>query len=332
MEDFFDYHDNFHDIKEVKSNLILGEKDRKRRKITIAIPTYKRPELLEVSLKSAVEQKGFYDFEVIVIDNDPDSTETKKVVEKFMKPNVFYYKNEKNVGLYSNWNRCIELAQGEYITILNDDDWLSEDYLSQCQKYLSSKVDGLYFKYNTAYEQSFKDKGQPDGGHRFMRLKGIMAREKKRMTLFDFFLGNKSAGTLGVIMRTAYLKRLGGYKANYFPSADYILHTDFCRNFRVYRINKKINYYRVAENLSAKQETLKIWEYLDTQIREEIIRMMGTNERNEKLLHYVNGLIRDNQIKGLIDVWSYKTDTHIKQDIRHVLLRKIDGLKYELNI
>ena len=32
-----------------------------------------------------------------------------------------YYKNEKNIGMYGNWNRCIELSNGEYLTILNDD-------------------------------------------------------------------------------------------------------------------------------------------------------------------------------------------------------------------
>lgn len=39
-------------------------------KITIAIPTYKRPELLKEALDSAINQIGYTEYEIIVVDND----------------------------------------------------------------------------------------------------------------------------------------------------------------------------------------------------------------------------------------------------------------------
>jgi hypothetical protein len=41
------------------------------------------------------------------------------------------YKNEFNIGLYGNWNKCLTLAKGKWITILNDDDLLENNFLTE---------------------------------------------------------------------------------------------------------------------------------------------------------------------------------------------------------
>lgn len=325
---YFEYTDNFSSIKETESVMVLGNPNRKRRLMTIAIPTYKRAELLETSLKSAVNQLHFKDFEVIIVDNDPESVETEKVVRKYLKDNVYYFRNKANIGLYNNWNRCIELAKGRYISILNDDDWLSPLFLAQCRKHLGKNVDGLYFKYQTVYEKAFSDKGTIKN-ERFSGIKNCLARDQRKLTSFDFLLGNKSAGSLGTLFNTSKLKQLGGYNAAYHPSSDYILHANFCHQFNVYRINKTMSFYRVAENESARQEVLKTWEYLDTDIRCQIIRRIG---KHRLFLQYINMLVTDLQIKSLIENWDYETETKVTYNLQHKLLEKVSGLKYDLNL
>ena len=265
---YFEYTDNFAVIKDIEADLVVGSPERKKYKFTIAIPTYKRPEMLERSLKSAVGQKHIKDFEVIIVDNDPESTETEKVVRQFQSDNVYYFKNKANVGLYNNWNRCIELAMGEYITILNDDDWFSAYFLAYCSKHLKKGVDGLYFKYHFFYEGEFADKAKAKN-NKFDAVKKNLSRMQTRMTPLDFVLGNRSAGSLGTLFNVEKLKSLGGYNATYHPSSDYILHANYCMHFNVDRINRQLCYYRIAENESAKQEVLKTWEYLDTDIRHQ---------------------------------------------------------------
>lgn len=328
VTDFFRYTNNFRKISDVKSEMKIGNNHTRNVKYTIAIPTYNRPDLLIQAFSSACKQDFEGEFEVLIVDNS-DNNQTLDILKEHTCENLYYYKNEENLGMFGNWNRCIELSKGEYLTILNDDDILSRNYLSVCEKYLNSGVDGLVFKTNKRFEGSFSEKKKSENNWVIKKLLRIFSRKSNRMTLFDFFLGNKSSGTLGVLLRKEYLKDLGGYNPDYFPSSDYVLHANYCFRFNLYLINEKLNYYRVAENESAKQETLQKWEYIDNEIRKYFIPLIG---KNMKLLVRLNSLIQDNRVKGLIDNWNYQTETKIEYKLKHRILQKLVGLKYYLNI
>lgn len=95
-------------------------------KLTIAIPTYNRLSQLKNCLNRAIQAMLSYDgIEVIVSDNC--STDgTKEYVESVVKPyaHARYYRNESNLGMDRNFLNCLELAQGEYIWTLGDDDYI----------------------------------------------------------------------------------------------------------------------------------------------------------------------------------------------------------------
>lgn len=328
-DNYFEYKDNFIQYSDIKSKMILGNPNRKNRLLTIAIPTYRRSELLENALISALNQVGIDDYELVIVDNDCSSSATEKIVAKNLNENVYYFKNEKNIGLYGNFNRCIELAKGEYITILNDDDWLSENYLMNCMKYLKPEVDGLYFPSNIV---DLRHNNTKDRKKKYLILKKIfktISKKNNKMKLFDFFLGNRSYGTLGVLMKTSNLKKLGGYNPDYFPSSDYVLHANYCYNYNVYFINERLNYYRVAVNESAKQETLQIWEHLDVRIRDYFIEIIG---KRKKILKYMNLLITENEIEYLEKYWNYETQFQKKHYITRKILQRLLTIKDQLNI
>lgn len=97
--------------------------------ITIAIPAYKTEYLAE-TIHSALIQT-YSEFEVLVVD-DCSPRGVKEVVEKFDDARLRYFRNEKNVGKEDpsrNWMRCLDLARGEYICILCDDDIYGPEYL-----------------------------------------------------------------------------------------------------------------------------------------------------------------------------------------------------------
>lgn len=326
---FFEYSDNFSRYRDKKSILILGDSDRGSKLFTIAIPTFKRPELLENALKSALNQVDIDDYEIVIVDNDYNSSNTEKIIDKYSNDHVYYFKNEENIGMFGNWNRCIELAKGKYITILNDDDWLSSNYLSCCMNYLNPEIDGLYFRNNVIDLRHSKNVIKKERYLILKRVIRIFSKKRKKLTLFDLFLGNKSAGTLGVLMRTEYLKKLGGYNPEYFPSSDYVLHANYSYKYNVSFINEKLNYYRIAENESSKQETLEAWEYLDNDIRNYFINVIG---KNKGFLMYLNKLIQENRVEGLVKTWHYKTDKKRKHNLFRGILNKIISIKYYLNI
>jgi glycosyltransferase involved in cell wall biosynthesis len=90
-------------------------------KVSILIPTYNHAHFLDEAIQSALAQT-FTDFELIIVDNC-STDNTDQVVAKFLvDKRVSYVKNETNLGLVGNWNKCLELANGEYIKFLCSDD------------------------------------------------------------------------------------------------------------------------------------------------------------------------------------------------------------------
>lgn len=100
-------------------------------KFSICIPAYKSRFLSEC-IQSILGQ-SYADFEVLVL-NDCSPEPVREIVRSFHDARMRYYENEHNVGavrLTDNWNRCIALAEGEFVVIMGDDDRLEPDYLEE---------------------------------------------------------------------------------------------------------------------------------------------------------------------------------------------------------
>ncbi|WP_262249429.1 glycosyltransferase family 2 protein [Parapedobacter soli] len=100
-------------------------------KFSVCIPAYKSRFLVEC-IQSILGQ-SYADLELIVL-NDCSPEPVEKVVRGFSDTRIRYYENEANVGavrLTDNWNRCVALAEGEYVVIMGDDDRLEPDYLEE---------------------------------------------------------------------------------------------------------------------------------------------------------------------------------------------------------
>lgn len=122
---------DFHKYDNVNSVLIWG-KHPEAPKFSIMIPTYKRYGFLKQSLHSALNQKNFDDYEIVISDNDAEGEKagiTLELIREINSEKVVYYKNEKNIGIYGNTLRAAQLAHGRYVVLLNDDDLLHPRYL-----------------------------------------------------------------------------------------------------------------------------------------------------------------------------------------------------------
>lgn len=98
-------------------------------RLTVSIPTCERPELARRAVMSVVSAAGHpaaQSVEIVVSDNSPDRATERLVTEALAGwPGPSRYeRNERNVGMVGNFNRCIDLAQGRWVQILHDDDYL----------------------------------------------------------------------------------------------------------------------------------------------------------------------------------------------------------------
>ncbi len=88
--------------------------------VTVAIPTHNRADLLGEAIDSVLQQT-FQDFELLVLD-DASTDDTPMVVDSYTDPRIRRIRHSVNLGMKANWNRGVELADGEFITLLHDDD------------------------------------------------------------------------------------------------------------------------------------------------------------------------------------------------------------------
>ncbi|MFC1510448.1 glycosyltransferase family 2 protein [Candidatus Omnitrophota bacterium] len=100
-------------------------------KISVCIPTYNGAKYLRECLDSILAQT-FRDFEILLVD-DGSCDDTFHIAEEYARRDVRFRieQNEHNLGLVNNWNRCLELAEGEWIKFVFQDDFIKETCLEK---------------------------------------------------------------------------------------------------------------------------------------------------------------------------------------------------------
>lgn len=88
--------------------------------VSIMIPTYNAQTTIKGTLISILAQT-YKNLEVVIVDN-ASTDNTVNVVHQFDDPRLKIIINPVNLGAEGNFNRCIELATGDYIAIYHADD------------------------------------------------------------------------------------------------------------------------------------------------------------------------------------------------------------------
>ena len=140
--------------------------------ISVVIPTHKRADLLFYELEHIYMQKDA-DFEVIVVNDIEEEDETDAIREKF--PDVIYIKDSKIQGPSNKHKAGLKIAQGEYLYMPDDDDYLTDEYFfKKAVSYMEQypKVGFISGGVNILYQ--FSD-GRPDKIKRqFMNVSGYI--------------------------------------------------------------------------------------------------------------------------------------------------------------
>jgi Glycosyl transferase family 2 len=97
--------------------------------VTVCVPTFQRPELLELALRSALAQT-FQDFRILIGDNG-GLEETKAVVERINDSRITYVRHAENLGMMGNWVWLMNQADTPYAASLHDDDEWEPTFLQQ---------------------------------------------------------------------------------------------------------------------------------------------------------------------------------------------------------
>ena len=97
--------------------------------VSILLPVYNNKDDILNAIQSIIDQT-FSDWELIIVD-DCSTDGTDKIIVDFIsgKNNIFYQKNDVNIGIYSSLNNALLKATGKYICRIDSDDTVDKLYL-----------------------------------------------------------------------------------------------------------------------------------------------------------------------------------------------------------
>lgn len=110
-------------------------------KVSIGLPVYNGERYIQRAIESNLGQT-FADLELIICDN-ASTDGTRSICEQFARkdPRVRYYCSPTNRGAMWNFNRCFELARGEYFKWSAHDDLLDPTFIEKCVQALDANPD-----------------------------------------------------------------------------------------------------------------------------------------------------------------------------------------------
>ncbi len=172
-------------------------------KITIVTVVYNGAAYLEQTILSVISQAG--NIEYIIIDGG--STDGTLDIIKRYEDKIDYWVSESDKGIYDAMNKGIERATGDYIGMLNADDWYEPGIIDRiAAKIKESGVVGqqavIYSNYYT-YDAELSSEGKT-----------------KRQSTMQYWKGMSVSHQAMFISKAVY-DRLGPYDMQYRLASDY---------------------------------------------------------------------------------------------------------------
>lgn len=124
--------------------------------VSVLIPAYNRPDTLRIAIDSVLEQT-YPNIEIIICDDSTDNRVHDMLISYLnLYPQIKYYKNPKNLFL-GNWHKCFDLASGEYINYLMDDDIFRKGKIEEMM-YFFNEFESITLV--TSYRQTINMEGK----------------------------------------------------------------------------------------------------------------------------------------------------------------------------
>ena len=132
-----------------------------RAKFSVAMCTYNGTRFVAEQLASIAAQTRLPDELVVCDDRSADAT--VECIREFARTAPFpvrVFENEKNIGSTKNFERAIELCEGDFIAVADQDDVWMPEKLQRLEEILANESTGLAFTDGDVVDESLRPLGQ----------------------------------------------------------------------------------------------------------------------------------------------------------------------------
>jgi len=113
--------------------------------ISIVVPLYNTDEAFLREMLLSVQAQTYKNWELCLCDgSDEKHAYVEKTVRSFNDLRIRYKRLEGNSGISENTNECLRLASGEYISLLDHDDYLHPSALFETVREINNGADFVY--------------------------------------------------------------------------------------------------------------------------------------------------------------------------------------------
>ncbi|MDE2598239.1 MAG: glycosyltransferase family 2 protein [Rhodocyclaceae bacterium] len=125
---------------------------QKRPLVSIGVPTYNRPDMLDRTLERVCAQT-WQELEIIVSDNASTDPRSAEVIEKWVQrdPRVRAHRQPSNQGPLPNFYFVLQQANAEWFMWAADDDYLAPWFVERCMQVLLSDERNVLCTAETQY-------------------------------------------------------------------------------------------------------------------------------------------------------------------------------------
>lgn len=302
--------------------------------ISIIIPTYKRPEMLERAIKSVFSQT--YDrIEILVIDdNEPGSLwrkKTNKIMKKYKKnKNILYIKHKQNKGGATARNTGIKNSNGNYIAFLDDDDvWLPNKLELQIDRFHDSKYkDELGIVY-CGIKYIDENNNIIVNNKEIRKLQGDVVKE-------HLIKGEITTST--VLIQREAIEKVNGFRELYSEQEYDLILRILLEGYKIDYVDKKllIMHMHNQERISNSKNKIHGLEYMYN-YKKQFFYLLNNNQINKlKKNHYSKVFYNILKLEGRISALKFITKTNKDifdlKDLSTFFITIIFGFEISLNI
>lgn len=189
------------------------EKQRKHRftyepLISVAVPAFRTPETFLIQMVESLLAQTYSNWELCIANGSPEDTVMKGVLEQYMKKDSRIRVSEltENKGIAGNTNAALEMAEGEFVGLLDHDDLLAPNALYEVVRALEAdrELDAVYTdedKVTTELDEHFQPHLKPDFNLDLLRSNNYICH---------FF-----------VVRRSVVKKAGGFRQEFDGAQDH---------------------------------------------------------------------------------------------------------------
>ena len=233
--------------------------------VTIVIPTYKRSDRILRAVNSALKET-VQDKEIIVVDDNGKGTVDQIKTENelhslILEKKITYIINEVNGGGSFSRNEGLKIAEGKYITFLDDDDEIAEDKLEK----QILKLEECGDEYSCCYTGYHKILGSD---HIYKNDEKVEGYVYPYALARSIYVGSGS----NLLVRTSVAKEINGYDISFKRNQDLEFMVRLLKNYKLAFVDEDLMtiHYEIREVKRSYQDMVKIDEFFLHQFEKEI--------------------------------------------------------------